>query len=346
MVVWGALCWVLRDIIRMSGQGGTVIPPGAGSFFPSLGLTGPRGASTIAAMKEWDLINWITAQGLDGEAILVGPGDDCAVLAIDGRQVLVTVDQVIDGVHVDVARCGPAAAGRKALARNLSDIAAMAGEPTAAVASVILPKGADDSVGQEVYRGLRMLADEFGCPIVGGDVAMANQPLSISVTVLGQMPMGRAPILRSGASAGEVLCVTGQLGRAWQNGRDLVFAPRLAAATELASTCMPSAMIDLSDGLASDLRHLCCASGCGAIIDTAVVPLAPGATVEQALGDGEDYELLFAVPAEQAHALCQVGLAGVSVTRIGELTDGNDIMLRDIRGEQIPMPPLGWEHRG
>ncbi len=301
---------------------------------------------TIAAMKEWDLINWITAQGLDDEAVIVGPGDDCAVLAIGGRRVLVTVDQVIDGVHVDVSRAGAAAAGRKALARNLSDIAAMAGAPTAAVASVILPKGADDALGQEIYRGLRELADELNCPIVGGDVAMADQPLSISVTVLGQMPDGREPVLRSGGAPGQVLCVTGELGQAWQSGRDLTFTPRLAAAAELAERLTPGAMIDLSDGLASDLRHLCSASGCGAVVDVAALPLAPQATVAQALGDGEDYELLFTVPTAEAESMACTGLAGASVTVIGELTKDTEILLRDVHGETMPMPPLGWEHAG
>ncbi len=297
-------------------------------------------------MKEWDLINWITAQSLRDDAVIVGPGDDCAVLAIAGREVLVTVDQVIDGVHVDMSRCGPAAAGRKALARNLSDIAAMAGVPIAAVASVILPKGADDVLGQGIYRGLRELADEMACPIVGGDVALADQAASISVTVLGQMPDGRTPILRSGGQPGQLLCVTGTLGRAWQSGRDLTFTPRLAAAAELAERFTPGAMIDLSDGLASDVRHICRASECGAVIHAHALPLNSGAGIAQALGDGEDYELLFSLPAEQARAAAQSGLAGVSVAIIGELTAAEAIILRDADGQDTPMPPLGWEHAG
>ena len=295
-------------------------------------------------MNERELINWIHQQGgTDSEGILVGPGDDCAVLASGDGVLLVTVDQVLDGVHVDIARDGGRAAGRKAMARNLSDIAAMAGMPFVAVASVTLPKG-DDALGREIYAGLRDAAQAFGCPIVGGDVATWDHPLAISVTVLGKMPAGREPILRSGARAGDAICVTGVLGNSWPSGRDLTFTPRLAEADELVSRATPTAMIDLSDGLARDLRHVCTASGCGAMLDADAIPLAPGADLPAALGDGEDYELLFTVPRDEAELLAATGLAGTAVAILGEMTAVSDLLITDDTGT-APLPDAGWEHR-
>ena len=295
-------------------------------------------------MNERELINWIRQQGgTDSEGILVGPGDDCAVLASGDGVLLVTVDQVLAGVHVDIARAGGRAAGRKAMARNLSDIAAMAGVPFVAVASVTLPKG-DEALGCEIYAGLREAAEAFGCPIVGGDVATWDNPLTVSVTVLGKMPAGREPILRSGARAGDAICVTGALGRSWQSGRDLTFTPRLAEAAELVSRATPSAMIDLSDGLARDLRHLCDASGTGAHLQAGAIPLAPGADLAGALGDGEDYELLFTLPRAEAEAVAATGLAGTPVTILGEMTTATELLMTDSTGTG-PLPETGWEHR-
>jgi thiamine-monophosphate kinase len=296
-------------------------------------------------MDELALINWIRSQGgTERPDILVGPGDDCAVLATGDQALLVTIDQVLDAVHVDIARAGGTVAGRKAMARNLSDIAAMGGVPFVAVASVTLPRSTGECLGRDIYTGLRNAADAFNCPIVGGDIAMWDHPLAISVTVLGKMPAGQDPILRSGAHAGDAICVTGALGRSWRSGHDLTFTPRLAEAAELITRTTPTAMIDLSDGLARDLRHVCTASGCGATLDAATIPIAPDADLAGALGDGEDYELLFTVPAGAAADLAATGLAGTPVTIIGRMTEGSDLLLQTIDGTG-PLPDTGWEHQ-
>ena len=294
-------------------------------------------------MKEHDLINWIRGQGRM-PADWVGPGDDCAVIALDGARLLVTTDQMLDGVHVKLAEVGPQAAGRKAMARALSDIAAMAGLPTAAVATVAAPKSLTDTDAQAIYAGLRAAADEFDCPLTGGDVAVWDGALTISVTILGS-PGDIEPVLRSGAVEGDALCVTGRLGGAWQAGRDLTFTPRIIEARALAEGFDLHAMIDLSDGLGTDLRHLCEASGVGAEIDSRRIPIHADSDLSGALGDGEDYELLFALPADQAERLAAGPPFETPVACIGQCVGGSAIQLIGPDGQAEPMDARGWEHR-
>ena len=294
----------------------------------------------MGGISELRLIEWIRRQGVsDPSVVPVGPGDDAAVVRCGGEELVVTVDQVIDGVHFILSEHGPRAAGRKAMGRNLSDIAAMAAMPLAAVASVAMPKGFARSDAEELYRGMRELGDRFGCPLVGGDVSACDGPLVVSVTVFGR-PDGVAPVLRSGAQVGDAVCVTGALGGAWRSRRHLEFVPRVREARRLAETCDLHAMIDISDGLARDLGHVCRASGVGARIDAEAVPVAASADLAGALGDGEDYELLFALPPDQADR----DLA-VAVTRIGSIVEGEAMTLVHGDGRQEPLPQTGWEHK-
>jgi thiamine-monophosphate kinase len=295
-------------------------------------------------MRELDLIRWIRRQGCsDPRAVPVGPGDDCAVVRCGRERLLVTTDQVLDGVHFVLGRDGPEAAGRKAMARNLSDIAAMAGVPLAAVACVAMPRGLSASAGRAIYRGLRAAGDRFGCPVVGGDVGAWKGPLSISVTVFGR-PGPRGAVLRSGARPGDALCATGALGGAWRTTRHLTFTPRVAEALALARRCDLHAMIDISDGLLRDLSHLCEESGVAAEIDATRVPVHRGASLEAALSDGEDYELLFALPADQAARLDGRRIRGTLITRIGTFTRGRGITLVRPDGRRERTRPRGWEH--
>ena len=295
-------------------------------------------------MRELPFIEWIRQQNWADPAVVpVGPGDDCAVVDVGGRPLLVTADQVLDGVHVRLAECGLAAAGRKALARNLSDIAAMAGQPLAAFANVSLPAGTSENDARALYRGLDELARQFDCPPAGGDVAFWANPLAVGVTVLGR-PGPAGPVLRSGARPGQAICVTGYLGGAWREGRDLTFTPRIAAAAVLAGYG-PSAMIDLSDGLGTDLRHLCQASGCGAELIADAIPRAPGADLQAALTDGEDYELLFCLDEDAAGKLLADPAPGVPVSRIGRTVAGERLEMVDSSGGRRPLG-AGWEHHG
>lgn len=303
-------------------------------------------------MREFEFIQWVRGQGrFDPAVVAVGPGDDCAVLHVGGEKLLVTTDQVLDGVHFSLAEHGPEAAGRKAAARSLSDIAAMAGLPVAMVATVAAPKGFSRSDAEAVYHGLRAAGEGFDCPLVGGDVGAWTEGagrLQIGVTILGRCA-GIEPVLRSGAKVGEALCVTGALGGAWKSQRHLTFTPRVCAARELAGGYPVGALIDISDGLAADLGHVISESGVAAEVDASAVPIHDDARgrddpLSAALFDGEDYELLFTLPPEAARRLIVSQPLGVLVTRIGAITEGAGMALvRDGRRERLE--PRGWEHR-
>lgn len=302
-------------------------------------------------MREFEFINWVIQHShFDPAVVAVGPGDDCAVIHFGGEELLVTTDQVLDGVHFTLAEDGAEAAGRKAAARNLSDIAAMAGEPVAMLASLAAPKGFQRQDAEALYRGLAAAGNEFNCPLVGGDVACWGETpgrLQVTVTVFGRAG-GIAPVLRSGAKVGDAVCVTGALGGAWNSQRDMTFTPRVTEARLLASGYGLHAMIDISDGLAADLAHIADASAVAAEIDAAAVPIHDDAAgrddpLAAALHDGEDYELLFTLPAEAAQRLISTQPLGVPVTRIGRIVKGLGLTLvRDGRREKLA--PRGWEH--
>ena len=303
-------------------------------------------------MREFEFIEWIRGQGgFDPAVVVVGPGDDCAVVQAGGEKLLITTDQALDGVHFSITRHGPAAAGRKAAARNLSDIAAMAGEPLAMVATVAAPKGFSQDEGEKIYEGLRAAGDEFACPLVGGDVAAwadPNDKLQICVTALGRAG-GIEPVLRSGAAPGQAVCVTGQFGGAWRGRRHLSFTPRIAEARALAGEFGVTAMIDVSDGLAADLAHVLTASEVAAELEAQAVPVHPDAGEQDdplaaALFDGEDYELLFTLPAEAAARLIDEQPLAAAVSRIGTIVAGAGMtLLRAGRRERLD--PGGWEHK-
>lgn len=303
-------------------------------------------------MRELDFIEWIRSQPeWDPAVVPVGPGDDCAVVMCGGEPLLVSTDQLLDGVHVRLDRDGPQAAGRKAMARALSDIAAMAGTPLAAVAAVALPRGFTRADAEAMYRGRRQVSDAFGCPMVGGDVAAWDGPLAITVTVFGR-PAGVGPVLRSGARVGEAVFVTGRLGGAWRTRRHLEFAPRIAEGIALARDYGATAMIDVSDGLALDLWRLCRASGVAAEVAAADIPIhddaAPAghdeAALRAALADGEDYELLFTLPPDRAAELTHTWPLRTPVTRIGAVVAGEGVVLLRAGGGREDLRPAGWEY--
>jgi thiamine-monophosphate kinase len=310
-------------------------------------------------VNENDLLNWIADQpaGADPRVVL-GPGDDMAIVEMPHKRLLAAVDQVLDGVHIDLRRDGPAAAGRKALARSLSDIAAMAALPVACLVSVALPGNFPEADAKALYQGLRDLADAYCCPLVGGDIASWSRgdgPLQISATVLA-CPAGATggiePVTRSGGRAGQAIFVTGRLGGAWLGERRNTIRPRVREAIILALRYKLRAMIDISDGLAMDLHRLCRASGCGAEIQAAAIPIAEGAAagrdidpLSAALSDGEDYELLFTVPAGQARRLEADDKIPLPVTRIGRMIKEPEVWLVAEDGSREPLAAEGWEHR-
>lgn len=301
-------------------------------------------------MPELDLIRWIRKRlGTRKGRIVVDSGDDAAVLKVGQGNILFKTDSVIDGVHFDSRTARPEAVGHKAIARCLSDIAAMGCHPTFAVVAMMVPKNARQAWLQRVVTGLNRTADRFGTPVVGGDVKSHAGKLAISVALLGET-RDLAPIRRSGARNGDVLAVTGPLGGSIL-GKHLKFTPRVQEGLELNRRFEVHSMIDISDGLSTDLGHLCDESGVGAVLFEDRLPASADAkrlarkdrrpVLDHVLNDGEDYELLFSLPAAQSAKLERSRLGIV----IGQLTSMQGIYLQDPKGRLREIERAGWEHR-
>jgi thiamine-monophosphate kinase len=301
-------------------------------------------------MAERDLIRWIRSRiGRRGGRIIVDSGDDAAVLRFGRRQVLFKTDCVIDGVHFDSGKARPEEIGHKAMARCLSDVAAMACVPSFAVAALMVPQSARELYVRRVVQGMERTAAAFGVAIVGGDVSSHPGRLAITVALLGETSRW-APVRRRGARLGDVFAVTGPLGGSIL-GKHLRFTPRIREALELRRRFDVHAMIDISDGLAVDLGHLCEESGVGAVLEEACIPISAAAKrlsrrdrkspLAHALGDGEDYELLFALPAGQADRLRKSRLGRV----VGEVAAMEGLYLRRRDGRMEERTAEGWEHR-
>jgi thiamine-monophosphate kinase len=301
-------------------------------------------------MSEFAYIDWIRRHTPHDPRILIGPGDDTAAMHWSSdKPLLVTTDMLLEGSCFRLAEAGPRRVGRKAMAVNLSDIAAMAGKPVAAVVSVGLPRMGGRALAEELYRGLREMADAFDVALIGGDTNSWDGPLVISVTVLGEATE-RGPVRRAGARPGDWLFVTGSLGGSIR-GKHLDFTPRVREALALHAAVPIRAMIDISDGLAADVNHLCEESRCGAVIRAEAVPIADDARalndgrspLDHALGDGEDFELAFAVAPEDGHVLWTTQpIQGVKLVRIGEFVDAG--LWLEENSRLRPLPPAGYVH--
>jgi thiamine-monophosphate kinase len=285
-----------------------------------------------------------------GPRVRVGIGHDAAVVAFDGRDVVLKTDTVIDGVDFRLAECGPRLAGRKALAVVVSDFAAMGAVPRACVVSTVLPRGIDFATFDGLAEGLAGAASEFGCDVVGGDTSVADGPLFLAVAAVGE-PGPHGTVTRSGAKPGMRLSVTGPLGGSIL-GRHLRFAPRLRESHVLLALGIPKAMMDLSDGLSTDLPRLCAMSGVGAVLDADRIPahddarrMADGVSaLEHACNDGEDFELLLAhEPLTDAQ---RRGLAaeGVTLVDIGAVTAERGVVAIDASSGRKPLVARGYDH--
>ena len=297
-------------------------------------------------MNEFDLIARITGSLPSNSSVVVGAGDDCAVLESGqpGRYLLFKTDAVVQGVHF-TPEATPEQIGHKALGRCLSDIAAMAGKPTAALVTIALPKDFKTEFVERIYAGINRLAQRHGVAIVGGETTSNPERLLISIALLGEVQANRC-ILRSGAKDGDALFVTGDLGGS-RSGKHLDFEPRLEEAQWLADHFPIHAMIDLSDGLAGDLRHILRRSGVGAELLERAIPISRAARLQAraespakppllaALTDGEDFELLFATPGKQAVPLLDAWkrqFPAVRLSCIGRITSARGLKLRDKTG--------------
>jgi thiamine-monophosphate kinase len=265
---------------------------------------------------------------------------------------LVTTDMLLEGSCFILEEAGAYRVGRKALAVNLSDIAAMAGIPERAVVSLALPRQKTAAIAQELDRGWRELAAEYEVDIVGGDTNTWDGPLAISITLIGKAtPKG--PVCRSGAKIGDWIMVTGPLGGSIL-GHHLDFTPRVREALLLHSLVDLHSMIDISDGLAQDLHHICRQSACGAELWADRIPLTPAAValgthgskspLQHALGDGEDFELIFTVSAADGQFLLgRQPLEGTTISQIGTVVaDGYWLWSNGVREALLPQ---GYVHR-
>jgi thiamine-monophosphate kinase len=271
-------------------------------------------------LAEDDLVAAIAAiAGSPGRGVDVGIGDDAAVLA---GGLVVAADMLVDGVHFDSGSMRPADIGHRAAAANLSDMAAMGAEPVCLLASIGVPGGYPDL--DALVAGMM----EHGVALAGGDLSRSPQ-LVVALTAVGRTAR---PVLRSGGRPGDLLVVTGELGAQAACGYVARVSPRIAEGRALAGVA--TAMIDLSDGIATDVRRLASASGTGAVVELARLPRAAAATVEQAAAGGEDYELLAAVPAGVSPP--------VPVTVVGRLTADPEVVLLDEAGN--PRALRGWDH--
>ncbi len=316
-------------------------------------------------MREAELLTHIYSRsaGLSGvfPRVLVGPGDDCAVLGVGavagGAAVLLKTDQVIEGRHF--VRGTPLdLVARKAIARAVSDIAAMAGTPTAILAACALPRGMTQEDANTLFEACAAWSQRFGAPLVGGDIATfaANGAgLTLTITAVGEAHTVRGGVLRSTARVGDHLYITGRIGGSFDAetgmGRHLTFEPRVKEAAWLADELNHDlhAMMDLSDGLGIDAGRMAAASSVQLELTLPPECLqlgAAGPTLEatlRAISQGEDYELLFAVdPARQVPPVCPA--TGTMLTRIGVCRGGEGAVLVADNGERVEIHRLGWEH--
>ncbi|MGD0260893.1 MAG: thiamine-phosphate kinase [Verrucomicrobiota bacterium] len=308
-------------------------------------------------MNEFDLIRRLTRALPTNPSVVVGAGDDCAVLdaGVPDRLLLFKTDAVVEGVHF-APGTAPEKIGHKALARCLSDIAAMAGTPSAALVTIALPRDFKPDFVEAIYTGLNALARRHQVAIVGGETTTNPGGILISVALLGWVPRGKG-VLRSGAEAGDAIFVTGELGGSL-TGKHLEFEPRLAEARWLAQQFSLHALLDISDGLAGDLRHILTASGVGAELLASAIPISQAARraakaasatkppLLAALTDGEDFELLFTVASRDAVPLLDAWkkqFPGLALTCIGKIKAGEGITIRDQQGVN-PLTADGYVH--
>lgn len=298
---------------------------------------------------EFAFINWVSRQCSLRPEVLLGIGDDAAVLKANGQAWVCTQDLLTAGVHFD-PNAPAELIGRKALAVNLSDIAAMAAKPCAAFVGVVFPRTMQRGSAERLYRGLLELADEFHVSIAGGDTNSWDGPLVISVTLLGlAAPAG--VVRRDGARPGDWIFVTGALGGSLPSGRHLTFPPRVNEALHLHQEAELHAMLDISDGLGSDLFHILDSSRVGAKLDGAAIPihddvdlsLPSPERLQRALCDGEDFELLFTVSPEDGERLLRRSPVEVPLSRIGEITCQLGARI-DTGGTVQELPRAGWVH--
>ncbi|HEY7668745.1 MAG TPA: thiamine-phosphate kinase [Actinomycetota bacterium] len=296
------------------------------------------------------------------EPVRVGVGDDAAVVAPGTGELVLTTDALVERTHFDLDTWSARDLGYKAVAVNVSDIAAMAASPRYALAALTLSDRVDAAFVMELIGGMRECADEHALWIVGGNLSRGTDVVVV-VTIVGEVAPGRA-VRRDGAGAGDVVVVTGSLGAAalglrsmtrrgnWSDDertaiRHLMRPTARVGEAAILARSGATAMIDISDGLGIDLRRLTRSSGVAASIRLADVPVAPAASLDEAIGGGEDYELLATMPSIEAADAARRDIAetfGIALTPIGWIADGDGVTAIGADGTERPLEPAGWDH--
>lgn len=298
-------------------------------------------------MRESELLAHIyrRSSGIAAGPIRLGPGDDCGIVHLEG-EILFTVDHLIEGRHFAGGAASPGVdlIGRKAVARSVSDIAAMGGIPVCSLAAACLPEGY--TLANELFDAVHRWGRQFGSPVIGGDIATYPGPLAISITVVGTVHPQRGAVLRSTAKVGDIVYVTGKLGGSLASGRHLTFEPRIPEARWLCDTLGAAlhSMIDLSDGLGRDAGRVAEASNVRIELNADQLPRHQGVDCWQsAVGDGEDYELMFTVAATSDLPSVVPGTS-TPLTRIGRVVAGAGCTIQLAGGGIVDVSSMGWDH--
>ncbi|MGR3219320.1 MAG: thiamine-phosphate kinase [Candidatus Anammoxibacter sp.] len=304
-------------------------------------------------MSELDFITWIKKQSKCKKPVLVGIGDDSAVIDVCNiKSFVISTDTLLDGTHFEQKKCTPKQIGRKAITSSISDIAAMGCKPVYVLISISFPSSSSKDYCKQIYNGFLDITNKYDVQIIGGDIVSGDCPLNINVTIIGTA-VELKPVLRSGAKPGDIIMVTGELGGSIL-GKHLRFAPRVDEGIMLNKEFHVNSMIDISDGLLIDLHHIIKESNVGAVIDEQCIPVSKAAIklskttkkspISHAMTDGEDYELLFTVSKTNAVKIARSKMFDIHLSKIGCIQNRKGLFVKGINGGKSLVSPKGYEH--
>lgn len=305
-------------------------------------------------MDEFSFIKWIRSKQKKDKDIVIGIGDDCASIKIDdgNKLCLVTTDMLVEGTHFELGKNTPGEIGKKSISCSISDVAAMGCLAKYAVVSICFPGDTKTAFARELFLGMKRAADAYKIKIIGGDIVSGKEMLAINVAIYG-INDGLKPVTRSGAKVNDAIMVTGTLGGSILR-KHFAFKPRLKEGLLLNRKFNIHSMIDISDGLVSDLNHILEESGVGAVLYEEEVPVSADAkrlsqktglsALYHALHDGEDYELLFTLPDKESGRLLASKPFAVRLSKIGHIKNSNGIRLQDANGKLKKIKPAGYKH--